>query len=91
MDKIKMSYDRFEEICSQMDELPNVIDNNVGLTEYDLEIVQSLGIRAVPMAMYYLSRDYPDDHIFSNKDAIPASEIKIELNNIIRKFVEFTD
>lgn len=43
------------------------------------------------MAMYYLSRDYPDDHIFSNKDAVPASELKIEFNNLIKELVEFTD
>ena len=28
---IKMSYDKFEEICEKMDELPNIIDNNKGL------------------------------------------------------------
>ena len=84
---IKMSYDKFEEICEKMDELPNIIDNNKGLTEHDLKIIQ----KAVLMAMYYLSRDYPDDHIFSNKDAVPASELKIEFNNLIKELVEFTD
>ena len=90
---IKMSYDKFEEICEKMDELPN---NNKGLTEHDLEIIQTkiakdYPDKAVLMAMYYLSRDYPDDHIFSNKDAVPASELKIEFNNLIKELVEFTD
>ena len=93
---IKMSYDKFEEICEKMDELPNIIDNNKGLTEHDLEIIQTKIVKdypdkAVLKAMYYLSRDYPDDHIFSNKDAIPASELKIEFNNLIKELVEFTD
>ena len=38
---IKMSYDKFEEICEKMDELPNIIDNNKGLTEHDLKIIQT--------------------------------------------------
>lgn len=77
---IKMSYDKFEEICEKMDELPNIIDNNKGLTEHDLKIIQTK-----------IAKDYPDDHIFSNKDAVPASELKIEFNNLIKELVEFTD
>ena len=46
---IKMSYDKFEEICEKMDELPNIIDNNKGLTEHDLEIIQTK-----------IAKDYPD-------------------------------
>lgn len=88
---IKMTYDHFEELCQKFDEMPDLFDNNEGFSEHDLEVIQKDPVRFLPVIMYYLSRDFPDDHVFSNEDAIPASEAKLEFNNLLKKIIEFVD
>ena len=56
-----------------------------------MEVIQKDPERFLPVILYYLSRDFPDDHVFSNEDAIPASEAKLEFNNLIKEIIEFVD
>ena len=86
---ITMTYDQFDEIYDKMETLPSVIISGKGLTENDLMKLQSNPDKYMPMIIYYLTRNFADDEQFSNSDAIPGSEIKAELNKIIKENVRF--
>lgn len=88
---IKMTYDEFENLCSKLDELPDVISEGRGLTESDLNRLKSDPVKYMPMILYYESRNFANDESFSNSDAIPGDRIKAELNKLIKDNIIFTD
>lgn len=86
-----MTYDQYEDVYSKMESLKSVIKDNKGLTEADLERLKADPEKYMAMIIYILARDFSDDERFSNEDALPGSEIKAELNRLIKENVEFVE
>ena len=88
---IRMTYDEFDELYDKMEALPSVIYDGRGLTEKDLSRLEAEPDKYMAMIIYYLTRNFKDDEVFSNEDAIPGSEIKLELNQLVRDNIEFVE
>lgn len=86
-----MTYDQYEDVYSKMESLKSVIKDNKGLTEADLERLKADPEKYMAMIIYFLTRDFSDDEQFSNEDALPGSEVKAELNRLIKENVEFVE
>lgn len=89
-EKIEMNTDDFLESLAAMDEYPETL-HDYGITMEDIKRMESDPPKYIRFAMYLLSRDYDDDHIFINADALPVKDASFWLNEFINANVQLTD
>jgi hypothetical protein len=89
----KMSGDSLDPAVAEVQGLPDLLDG-YGITKEDFwrldgEMMKRAPRETVLYVMYLLSRDYPEDHVFVNDDAMTPSELEDHCNDFINTHVEF--
>lgn len=84
--KIEMSRDAFLSAMDKMEHYPDTL-HDYGLTNEDLTRMESDPEKYIRFVLYLMTREYADDHVFINPDALEPSTIQFHLNELVRKKV----
>ena len=83
----KIAVEKFLDEMEKLDEYPDTM-HDYGLTMEDIEKIEENPDKYFRFAMYLLSRNIPDDHIFINEDALTAKEANFWLNEFVKTYLK---
>lgn len=91
---MNMTFDAYTKLDDKISRLPGRVEN-YGLTEEDIQKMESNPEKYYKYAMYLLNQPYygpnAKEHKFDNENALPQQDVYNRLNRLIQDFIQFEE